>query len=328
MTEPLRVVHVGCGGRGAWPLDVVAGDQHWTSVALIDVNPDFLARARDKTGLGEERCFDSVAAAATAVEADVAVICTPTATHARFCREAFAAGLHTLVEKGMAPTLATARELVAEADDAGVCFCVSQNYRYTAGHLAIKQVIAAGEQGTPAFFDHVHHRRRTEPRTLDYPASVLWDMACHHLDLFVDWFGPIEAVNGRLFSAPWSKYRDPAGSYAWLEFASGLQATYELTHIGQREHQHLEIHTDAGTLLFYSVPGLRFQPGGSRESTELPIAPAPASEQGVMNALRAYIQEGLEPGISGRHNLHILATIQAIITSHQNGGARIGLSDV
>lgn len=36
--EPLKSIHVGTGGRGVWPLDVVTADPNWKPVALVDVN--------------------------------------------------------------------------------------------------------------------------------------------------------------------------------------------------------------------------------------------------------------------------------------------------
>ena len=52
-----------------------------------------------KQELEESACFSSLEDAAKAVNADAALICTPTETHAPFARMGFEAGLHVLVEK-------------------------------------------------------------------------------------------------------------------------------------------------------------------------------------------------------------------------------------
>ena len=83
--EPLRSIHVGTGGRGTWPIDVVIDDPNWEPVALVDVDEAALQSAREKTGLGKSACFSSLEEAAKVVDADAALICTPTATHAPFC---------------------------------------------------------------------------------------------------------------------------------------------------------------------------------------------------------------------------------------------------
>ena len=124
--EPLRSIHVGTGGRGTWPIDVVTVDPNWEPVALVDVDEVFLETAREKTGLTQAACFSSLKEAAQVVEADAALICTPTETHAPFARMGFDAGLHVLVEKGMTTDFALAKQLVKEAEGSGVRFCVAQ----------------------------------------------------------------------------------------------------------------------------------------------------------------------------------------------------------
>src|SRR5262249_51384267 len=122
----LRTIHVGVGGRGHWPVEVLSEDPRFQPVALVDVVTENLAAARERSGLPERACFADVDVALAEVASDALVICTPTRTHASFCRKGFAAGKHVLVEKGMTLDWDEARELVRAAREAGVCFCVSQ----------------------------------------------------------------------------------------------------------------------------------------------------------------------------------------------------------
>ena len=82
-----------------------------------------------------------------------------------------------------------ANALVAEAQLAGVRFCVSQNYRYMAELRTLQRLIERGEHGTPHLIDLINHRYRPEPRTLDYPFAMVSDMGCHHFDNLVCAFG-------------------------------------------------------------------------------------------------------------------------------------------
>ncbi len=115
------------------------------------------------------------------VEADAVIICTPTVTHAPFARLAFAKGKHVLVEKGMTMDWDEAKALVREADEAGVKFCVAQNYRYFANMATIKQLLDHPDNphypGKIEIVDFIHHRYRPEPRTLNYPYAMVWDMS-------------------------------------------------------------------------------------------------------------------------------------------------------
>jgi predicted dehydrogenase len=229
VSEPLRTIHVGVGGRGRWPLEVLGADERFRPVALVDPVAEHRAAARAQLGLPEEACFADLPAA-IGVDADALVVCTPTRTHAAICRAGFAAGRHVLVEKGMTLDWAEAGALVAEAAAAGVRFCVSQNYRYTAEVRTLRQAIESGRYGAPHLVDLINHRHRPEPRTLDYPGAMVWDMACHHFDNLVHLFGPVARATAITHNAPWSPYAHDAGVTAALEFASGPVCSYVLTH--------------------------------------------------------------------------------------------------
>src|SRR5688500_13943935 len=125
----LRTVHVGVGGRGRWPVELLTDDARFQPVALVDVLEENLAWARERSGAPS---FGSLDEAFAKTQPDAVVVCTPTRTHASFCRAAFRAGKHVLVEKGMTLDWSEANALVREAEQAGVKFCVSQNYRYNA----------------------------------------------------------------------------------------------------------------------------------------------------------------------------------------------------
>ena len=325
--EPLRSIHVGTGGRGVWPIDVVTADPNWEPVALVDVNETCLQNAREKTGLEESACFSSLEDAAEAINADAALICTPTETHAPFARMGFEAGLHVLVEKGMTTDLALAKQLVKEGEESGVRFCVAQNYRYQPLQQTIKEILNEGACGAPAIVDLIHHRYRPNPRTLNYLNAMIWDMSCHHFDNLNFWFGPVKTVTARTFNTPWSQYPYDSGVYAILEYASGMVCNYGLTHCAQNSSYHLRMHTDGGTLRAYDVEGIEFQPTGDGEPKTIEPLSLPRSEQLVLNALSECIRDGVEPGISGRNNLQTLALCQATCDAASTG-ATVKMADL
>ena len=320
-TEPLRSIHVGTGGRGIWPIDVVTADPNWEPVALVDVDETFLETAREKTGLTQSACFSSLKEAAQMVEADAALICTPTETHAPFARMGFDAGLHVLVEKGMTTDLPLAKQLVKEAEESGVRFCVAQNYRYQPLQQTIKQILDAGTCGVPAIVDLIHHRYRPNPRTLNYLNAMIWDMSCHHFDNLNFWFGPVKTVTARTFNTPWSHYPYDSGVYAILEYENGMVCNYGLTHCAQNSSYHLRMQMERGSLRAYDVEGIELQPIGGGETKTIEPLSLPRSEQLVLDALRDYIREGVEPGISGKNNLHTLVLCQATCDAASTGAA-------
>ena len=94
--RPLRLVHVGVGGRGLWPLQLLAeqhadpdAPQQFAPVALVDMSLDALAAAREISGLGEEACFTSLTEALVGgrEKAEAAVIITSPGSHTALCLE-------------------------------------------------------------------------------------------------------------------------------------------------------------------------------------------------------------------------------------------------
>lgn len=331
MSRLLRSIHVGVGRRGRWPVEVAAADPHWEIAALVDLNAEFLAEAQALAGLPGARCFSTLEDALAGVEADAVIICTPTLYHAPLARLAFAAGKHVLVEKGMTTDLATGVELVAGADAAGVRFCVAQNYRFRPVELALETHLKEGRLGLPRVVDLIHHRYRPTPATLNYPGAVLWDMGCHHFDTLIHLFGPVQEVMARTYNPPWSQYAHDSGVSAVMTFENGVVAAYCLTHCAQNHYYHFLMQTDKGTVQLWEQPakGIEFRAIGSRGDTveKLPIPVQPRSEQRVLDAFRRYIAEGIEPGLSGRNNLQVLAVSEAMLRSAKTGRA-VGVQEL
>jgi len=175
--SPLRAVHVGVAGRGEWPLRLMAADERWRSVGLVDVNTDNLARACTMTGLATDACFPDLAEALRAVPADAVVVVTPSALHGRFIRLALEAGKHVLVEKPFVHQLAEAEELVALAEAQHRQIVVAQQYRFNVQQRALHAALASGEFGTPGYATMVHHRRRPDPRAFTMPHAMLVEMS-------------------------------------------------------------------------------------------------------------------------------------------------------
>lgn len=328
----LRTLHIAVGGRGKWPIDVLDNDPRFEPVALVDVNQEFLAKAREQLGLPEAACFQDAEQAIRSVDCDAVVICSPTTTHARFCRLGFAHGKHVLVEKGMTMDWEEAKALVREADQAGVKFCVSQNYRYKALVQALKNILNDPEHphnpGQLGMIDCLQHRYRPDPRTLTFPFSMIWDMAVHHFDNLIYLKGPVKRVRATSFSTPWSRYNHQANINAFLEFEDGTPCNFLLTHDGRFSEQRLIIQGERGALFyggmagspvplnFYALPDRRLRTG-PMEVCE--VSELPRDTQLVIDAWHEYITRDVEPGISGRGNLETLAACEMTCRSATEG---------
>ena len=290
-----------------------------------------LEAGRELTGLSTDDCYSDYTRALDHSGADCVVICTPTIHHVPMATKALERGLPVLVEKGMAPDWETACEAVTVARETNGIFCVSQNYRYKTLERTVHRILHTpydpASVGQPYQLDHIQHRCRPEPRTLNYPFASVWDMSCHHFDNFLFWFGPVAEMTAHAFGAPWSKYQHPNNTSAFMRFESGIAVNYFHGHDSARNHFYLGLHgelgaviagTDAGgkqVLQFSARPGEQF---GRTEVTPVPLAEA-SDEAGVLADFHAYIEKGVEPGISGRNNLEVMALCQMMVRSCEEG---------
>src|SRR5688572_6530955 len=96
----LKLIQCGVGGMGgAWLNSSTTQSPDFDLVALVDINEEPLVKAREITGLGEEKCFASLEEAIANVEADAVLSVTPPVVHVQHARIAFANGLHYQCEK-------------------------------------------------------------------------------------------------------------------------------------------------------------------------------------------------------------------------------------
>jgi predicted dehydrogenase len=255
--------------------------------------------------------------------AEAMIICTPTVTHVPFALRGLAAGLAVLTEKGMAPDWLRACQVVAAAEAAGRPLCVVQNFRYRPVEQAIQRALSetTGAQGVGEVFwaDYFDHRVRPEPRTLSYPFASVWDQSCHHFDNLLAWFGPAERITGRAAAAPWTAYAHPSNTAALITFSRGTTVVYGHTHDAARAEIRLRFQGRRGAL-FATESSVEFSERPETNFGVKPVRPIPleavhGGERGVLQAFHRYITEGVEPGISGRHNLEVMALCQMLVMS-------------
>ena len=327
--SPLRTVHVGARGRGAWPLHLMAADDRFEPVAIVTRDPASIADALKTVALPRSAAFTSLEDALDAVACDIVVVCTPVELHARDLRRAYAADKHVLVEKCLSNRWDEACALVAEAERAGVELIVAQNYRYTVATQTLHAAVTSGDYGAPAIIDIAMHKYRPAPRQQDYPFAMFWDQGCHHADDLQWCFGPIAGVRAQTFSAPWSRYQDDAAIQAMFTFESGATCTYVLSNVGRMNDLRWTVHTDRGAISrtgdtwgwneALAPDDAPF--GWNAPPVEIPVPAglAPSGEHAVLDELHRAVSERVTTPISGRPNLETLRVCEMVERAGASG---------
>ena len=332
----VRLIHVGLGGWGRnWEEVALPRVPQIERVAIVDSDPAILATAQETLGLPDELCFPSLDAALGAVKADAVLATVPLAAHVPVSLAALDAGLHVLVEKPFAPSVAEAQTVVDAAEERGLTLMVSQNYRFfPAARLAQKLV----QDQTLGLVGAVHldfrfysNQERTSGRPeLFHPLLV--DMSIHHYDLIRMVLGqePVE-VSCVDTSPHWSHRGDFSGAVATIKLADGTVVSYRGSWVstGPRTPWSGEwrIECADGEIAWTSRNGadltgerVTIQKTGRKRASkaDLPTLPATGRAGGLTEFARA-IKTGTEPESSGRANLGTLALMEATVRSAASG---------
>lgn len=151
MTEhekPLGIAVVGVGGIA---LSHMAALRAMTSAQLVAVCDVDAARAAEVAHT--QRCvgYGSVEELLADDAVEAVIVCTPNMTHEQLGVQVLTAGRHLLMEKPLALTPEGARAVAEEAERRGLALAVGHSHRFSDQSLAIRELIDAGDIGTPRF---------------------------------------------------------------------------------------------------------------------------------------------------------------------------------
>jgi predicted dehydrogenase len=335
----VKIIHVGVGGWGLdWEQNVVSNVPGVERVAAVDASPEILATAQKTLGIPASRCFSSLSEAVASVEADAALITVPLPFHIPVVLEALELGVHALVEKPFAPTVADARMAVERADELGLLLAVSQNYRFFPASRMVREIVASGELGKVGsisvdFRKHVT-REGGGHRHFTLPDPLLVDMAIHHWDLMRYLLADEPtALSCTTWNPGWSPFIENAAGAAVVEFAGGATVSWRGSWVSPSPattwtgEWHMEFEQgeviwqargDHGWTGDDSVMVRRI--GGKLEKRVLPPMPL-YGRRGSLNAFAEAItaRSVPVPDISGRNNLNTLDIAFTAVKSAAEG---------
>ena len=172
MSAPLRVATIGVGHLGRHHARLLAGLAGVQFVAAVDLLAERAQAA--VAGTSAEALTDYRALFG---RVDAVTIAVPTVDHLRVAREFLERGVHVLVEKPMAASLAEADALLAAAGASGATLAVGHTERFNPAIAA-----ALPDLRAPRFIE-VHRLSGFPERSLDI--DVVFDVMIHDLDVIL-----------------------------------------------------------------------------------------------------------------------------------------------
>ncbi len=296
---------------------------------------------------------------------DAVVVLTPIDSHHTIALAALERGLHVLVEKPLAITVAAGRRMVEAAAAAGRQLAVAEGVRFRdlnrmakwcldAGAIGEVQLVCEQVLGTPWSPDRAVGGSAWRHERLRAGGGVTLDRGVHLFHLLEYLVGPIRTVAGRAACLEAVRYLErPTGErgeavacdtddtfVAQLSFASGAlgQVGFSTGLRGERTRVPLTLHGSRGTLRagqFCDAAGRREAvvtrfgtraPAAAREAL-LPFDLQDPFGQEWLSWLRA-IATGRPSEVSGAVGLRDLAVAYAVLESDALGGAPVAVADV
>ncbi len=275
--KPVRVGLVGCGKVGTIHAAALRSLPEAEFAACCDAVPDRAAGFAAKYG---GRPFSDVESMLREGGVEAVIVGTPHPLHAAFALRAAEAGVHVLVEKPMAASLADCDAMLAAAKKSGVTLGVISQRRFYEPVVRMKEAIAAGKIGTPSLGVFIQYSWRDAAYYQSDPWRGKWDtegggvlvnQSPHQLDILLWLMGPAAEVNGY-----WSNINHPGvevddTAVASIRFANGglgsiatsvsqKPGIYTKVHVHGSSGASVGVETDRGATFIAGVSGIAEPP--------------------------------------------------------------------
>lgn len=314
----LRLGIVGCGAVvEQYHLPAVRASERVALAALVDTSREralALAAETDTAVLSDHRGLSGVV--------DAAIVAVPNDLHAPIAIDLLQAGIHVLVEKPLAPTVAACDAVIEAAEKHGSTLAVGLDFRFAPAIRLVKELLAQSVLGPVRGFDLRHGTVSRWPLATSYlfdPAraggGVLLDHGAHLLDHLLWWLGPCSA----------EVYRDDArggvetDAEAVLLTTAGVRGTVELSRtralrntcrieceLGMLEVQLFEPHAEVILRLSADVSPLAGRVGDDR----LALQPYRVLFERQLDAFVDAIAFGRRPFVPGSEGRRTVALIE------------------
>ena len=245
--EPLRTAVIGCGKVGQIHAQALRDLPGSTLVAVCDSSPE---RAEGFAKRFGGRPFTDLDAMLGSALPQVVTICTPHPLHAGAAIRTAESGVHVLVEKPMAATLADCDAMLRAAGAAGVKLAVVSQRRWYEPVRRVKDAIDAGKVGRPALgvFEMFSWREpayyRSDPWRGKWDAEgggVLVNQSPHQLDLLRWFMGEIESISGDWANVNHPEIEVEDSAVAIVRFRGGGLGSI-ITSVSQRPGLFTKVH--------------------------------------------------------------------------------------
>lgn len=308
-TTPLRVAVVGVGHLGARHAQIYASMPRVRLVAVCDIDAARARRVARALHCGAVTDSRELIGAVDAVS-----LAAPTSLHAALGLPLLARGIHLLIEKPIATTLAQADALIRTAERRGCILQVGHVERFNAA------IRAAGRHLTHPRFIEVHRLSPYPYRGTD--VSVILDVMIHDLDMLLLLVrAPVSRIDA--MGVPvLSKSEDIAN--VRLRFASGCIANLTASRISEESIRRIRVFQEDSYLsIDYKAQtvALARTCGRTVRRVQLPVNQRPPLQDEVASFVRSIMRHRapVVSGVDGKAALALALRIEQAMRRKSGG---------
>ena len=222
----MRVAVIGAGHMGRYHAEKLARMSGVQLAGVVDADAARASALATKLGCPSFSQYGEILG-----KAEAAIVAVPTDRHHAVALECLQHGLHLLVEKPLAATLAEADALIAEAGRRGLVLQCGHVERYNKSFRAL-----ASRMDRPVF---IEAERLAGFKSRGAEVDVVLDLMIHDLDLAVALArAPLERISACGFRV---LTRDIDIANARLEFANGCVANLSASRVSQTPVRKLRV---------------------------------------------------------------------------------------
>lgn len=251
---------------------------------------------------------------------DAVVIATPHATHDEIAVAAARSGKHILLEKPMAPDLASCERILESVRAAGVKLALGHVTHFSRAYRTAKEILESGEVGIPVAGLSTMRKRWHEPNRRswhldrDQGGGVLLTGGVHAIDRLT-WLMGTEAtsVSGQVTMRFHEQRADDVG-VLFIRYQGGATGVvFSIGYANGAPRHDTEIVCTNGILRVDSVGGVWI--GQDEEMRHVPDSGSPTwMNAALVDQWRAFqrtVESGAPPAVSGEFGLHIMKILFA-----------------
>jgi predicted dehydrogenase len=198
MPHTVRFALVGAGGIAQSYLQAFEGPSTPKLAAIADVRPESAKATAELAGCPAFANHQAILDGG--VQIDAVLICTPPNTHEEISTFFLQRGIHVLCEKPFTLDSASAKRMIAIAEQAGVILTMASKFRYVEDVIRAKSIVTSGILGEiilfeNAFTSRVDMKNRWNSNSSVSGGGVLIDNGTHSVDIMRYFLGPLSSVH-------------------------------------------------------------------------------------------------------------------------------------